>query len=471
MPEPGSPRRAVDLYVALVFLLGTLAFTGAFLLGAPRNTFDLLVIVAMTALAETLSVELNRGGRVSLGATGIVVGAIHCGPAGAAIVVSILCLVGWAQYGAGDRRKLFFNFGQHNLAAFAGAGTLYLIDPLPTPSGWYLAYGAGIGLVDLLISTMLVAVAVALSTGRRVTESMRAFVWVVPHYVGLAIVGGGMAIAFAELGPFVTMLMGVPLVLTRYSMQQVVDRTREHLNSVERSNRELNSAYVQIRQMSEEIQQAYTGTLESLVTALDVRDQETRGHSVRVASHSLELAQLIGIRDPEELATIYRGALMHDVGKIGVPDGVLLKPGQLTEDEWKLMRKHPALGYRILAQVPYLRPTARIVLAHHERWDGKGYPRGIAGEAIPIGARIFAICDTYDAILSDRPYRAGQSPQAALEEILRCAGTQFDPRLVEAFEALFPRWAEEDPRKTPRPLYLPDWRQHDDEVRRNLAAG
>jgi HD-GYP domain-containing protein (c-di-GMP phosphodiesterase class II) len=183
-----------------------------------------------------------------------------------------------------------------------------------------------------------------------------------------------------------------------------------------------------------------------------------------VASHSIEIAQLIGIRGPDDLATIYRGALMHDVGKIGVPDGVLLKPGQLTEDEWKVMRKHPALGYRILAQVPYLRPTAKIVLAHHERWDGNGYPRGIAAEAIPIGARIFAICDTYDAILSDRPYRAGQSPDAALQEILRCAGTQFDPKLVEAFEALFPRWAEEDPKKTPRPLFLPQWQQHDNDL-------
>jgi HD-GYP domain-containing protein (c-di-GMP phosphodiesterase class II) len=216
--------------------------------------------------------------------------------------------------------------------------------------------------------------------------------------------------------------------------------------------------------MSRELQQAYTGTLESLVTALDVRDQETRGHSVRVASHSLEMAQLIGISGEDELATIYRGALMHDVGKIGVPDGVLLKPGRLTEDEWKLMRKHPALGYRILAQVPYLRPTARIVLAHHERWDGGGYPRGTRGEDIPLGARIFAICDTYDAILSDRPYRAGQSPDVALQEILRCAGSQFDPKLVEAFEALFPRWAEEDHQTKPRPLYLPAWQQHDDDL-------
>ena len=117
------------------------------------------------------------------------------------------------------------------------------------------------------------------------------------------------------------------------------------------------------------------------------------------------------------------------------------------------------MGYKILAQVPYLRPAAKIVLAHHERWDGDGYPRRLKGEDIPLGARIFALCDSYDAIISDRPYRAGQSPDAALQEILRCAGTQFDPKIVEAFEAAFPQWRTEGSSASQRPLYLPAWRR------------
>jgi HD-GYP domain-containing protein (c-di-GMP phosphodiesterase class II) len=211
--------------------------------------------------------------------------------------------------------------------------------------------------------------------------------------------------------------------------------------------------------MSNELRDAYTGTLESLVTALDVRDQETKGHSVRVAMHSLDIAKVLGIQDEQELACIYRGALMHDVGKIGVPDAILLKPSQLTDDEWEFMRRHSAMGYRILAQVPYLRPAAKIVLAHHERWDGDGYPRRLKGENIPLGARIFALADTYDAIISDRPYRDGQSPDAALVEILRCAGTQFDPKVIEAFEAAFPRWRAEEPGAATKPLYLPSWQK------------
>jgi len=218
--------------------------------------------------------------------------------------------------------------------------------------------------------------------------------------------------------------------------------------------------------MSQQLHDAYTGTLESLVAALDMRDQETRGHSGRVASHSLEMARMLGIEDDEELTMIYRGALMHDVGKIGVPDAILRKPGALTDEEWVFMRKHPAMGYRILAQVPYLRPAARVVLAHHERWDGAGYPRKLKGEAIPFGARIFALADTYDAMISDRPYRRGKAPDEALQEILRCAGTQFDPKVVEAFEALFPGWQDEKTGNSASPLYLPAWRDQGDVMER-----
>jgi response regulator RpfG family c-di-GMP phosphodiesterase len=191
----------------------------------------------------------------------------------------------------------------------------------------------------------------------------------------------------------------------------------------------------------------------ALAAAIDAKDAYTAGHSREVTRVSLELGRLMNYSD-EKLRVLRIAAEMHDVGKIGVPDAILLKPAALTEEEWTFMRRHPALGYRILAQVPYLRPAARIVLAHHERWDGGGYPRRLKAEDIPLGARIFALCDSYDAIISDRPYRKGQSPDAAFAEILRCAGEQFDPKVVEAFEALFPKWREETHGANP-PLYLP----------------
>lgn len=173
---------------------------------------------------------------------------------------------------------------------------------------------------------------------------------------------------------------------------------------------------------------------EALAAALDLREHETGLHSKRVACHTLVLA----LRQSTEVAflqQIYWGALLHDIGKIGVPDAVLLKQGALTDDEWRQMRTHPDKGYEILAPVPGMAEAARIVRAHEERYDGSGYPQGLRGEAIPLGARLFAVIDTLDAITSDRPYRPAQSFDAAAAEILAAAGTQFDPRAVELFVA------------------------------------
>src|SRR3954467_14373013 len=182
----------------------------------------------------------------------------------------------------------------------------------------------------------------------------------------------------------------------------------------------------------ERVAESYSNTLAALVHALDAREHETSDHSQRVVRYTLAVAQRMGI--PEStLEVIGRGALLHDIGKIGVPDSILLKPGPLTPAEWVEMRRHPEVGFRILQSIEFLRPAAEIVLAHQERWDGGGYPRKLRGEALPLGARIFAIADTLDAMTSDRPYRKAATFAQARLEIARCAGTQFDPRCVAAF--------------------------------------
>jgi putative nucleotidyltransferase with HDIG domain len=180
------------------------------------------------------------------------------------------------------------------------------------------------------------------------------------------------------------------------------------------------------------IAKAYSSTLAALVHALDAREHETSDHSQRVVRYTLAIATRMGVSEPQ-LEEIGRGALLHDIGKIGVPDSILLKPGPLTHAEWVEMRRHPEVGYHILENIEFLRPAAEIVLAHQERWDGGGYPRRLRGEAIPLGARIFAIADALDAMTSDRPYRKAATFAQARQEISRCAGTQFDPRCVEAF--------------------------------------
>lgn len=174
-----------------------------------------------------------------------------------------------------------------------------------------------------------------------------------------------------------------------------------------------------------------------IVRALALRDYETEAHCHRVAALSHLLARSLGVTGAA-LLDAELGALLHDMGKIGVRDAILLKPGKLTEEEWAEMRRHPELGAQLLADMPLLRGAVDVVLNHHERWEGGGYPRNLKGDAIPLAARIFQIADTYDAIVSDRPYRKGQSPEAARAEIAKWSGIQYDPDVVRAFQSIDP---------------------------------
>ncbi len=199
------------------------------------------------------------------------------------------------------------------------------------------------------------------------------------------------------------------------------DRTHEVMDAMSR-----------IRGLNEDLRSAYDNTLSALMIALDYRDNETQGHSLRVVSYAERLARELGFGDPE-LTDIRRGAMLHDVGKIGIPDSILRKPAKLTDGEWEFMRRHPELGFEMLRDIPFLRVPAEIVLCHQERYDGTGYPRQLRGDTIPIGARIFAIADTFDAMTSDRPYRRALSYERTRQELIDYSGAQFDPLIVEAF--------------------------------------
>jgi response regulator RpfG family c-di-GMP phosphodiesterase len=207
-------------------------------------------------------------------------------------------------------------------------------------------------------------------------------------------------------------------------------RENERLTQeVQRQNGQLREINLRLEEMVRARTQAL---LEGLIAALDYRDAETQWHSRRVSLYARRLAQQLGIQEPE-LLVIEHGALLHDIGKIGVRDRVLLKPGSLTSEEWVEMKRHPELGWALLQRVDYLRPASAIVLQHPEKWDGSGYPSGLKGPDIVIGARIFHVVDTLDAITSDRPYRKSRPFEDARQEIVRCSATQFDPAVVEAF--------------------------------------
>jgi putative nucleotidyltransferase with HDIG domain len=188
----------------------------------------------------------------------------------------------------------------------------------------------------------------------------------------------------------------------------------------------------QLRQTMQDLERSYDITLEALGDALDLKDAETEGHSKRVTAFTIAMARALGLAQ-DKIRVIARGAFLHDIGKMAIPDSILRKPGALTQEEIALMQEHCYRGYQMLRKIPFLTEAAEIVYAHQERWDGTGYPRGLKGNDIPLGARLFGIADTLDAIMSDRPYRAAQPFSAAREEIVRWSGRQFDPEVVKVF--------------------------------------
>src|SRR3954470_4766186 len=191
----------------------------------------------------------------------------------------------------------------------------------------------------------------------------------------------------------------------------------------------------QLRQTMADLERSYDITLEALGDALDLKDAETEGHSKRVTAFTIAMARAMGLA-PEKIRIIARGAFLHDIGKMAIPDAILRKPGPLTRDETAIMQEHALRGYQMLRKIPFLSEASEIVYSHQEKFDGTGYPRGLKGEEIPLGARIFSVADTLDAITSDRPYRPAQTFAAARIEITKFAGTQFDPKVVEVFVAM-----------------------------------
>jgi putative nucleotidyltransferase with HDIG domain len=187
-----------------------------------------------------------------------------------------------------------------------------------------------------------------------------------------------------------------------------------------------------LRKALSDLERSYDITLEALGDALDLKDAETEGHSKRVTAFTIAIARQLDLPQ-ERVRIIARGAFLHDVGKMAIPDAILRKPGRLSPEEQEIMRQHAALGYQLLRNIPFLQEAAEIVYSHQERYDGSGYPRGLKGDQIPLGARIFAIADTFDAMTSDRPYRAAQSISSGRREIERHAGKQFDPEIVKVF--------------------------------------
>ena len=427
--EPAPPAvvytRALLVYVGALVILGSAIAVPT--LHAPGDVGGFaFMTVAVLVLAST-SVRLVTGRNTIFSASSFAqLGlALVFGPSG--------CLAGaLAEEAAVAVRfriggfRVLFNVAVIFLSNVAAWAIYSEVMRLPGPATLKLA-AAGVfsGGAHYIVNNSCVAAVVSISTGRALLPVLRAAL----RMLGFNVLYGYAAVGFAsfheQVGTQAFFYGMAPIAAFQAFLVVHARAQREH-----EKVRAQHVARIEEAQVS--LERSYSETLVALTSALDARDRETEGHSRRVVEYTRIIAVRLGVGE-HDLGLISRGALLHDIGKIGVPDAILHKPGPLTEEEWEVMRRHPRIGEQMVAGVEHLAEARTIILHHHERWDGGGYPFGLRGREITLGARIFAVADTVDAITQDRPYRAARSFDQAREEILRNRGLQFDPDVVDAF--------------------------------------
>jgi len=444
-PQERLPRVAL-IYILATFGLGiaSVVFFGPRLETGDLAGFALLAVLAVAAGRTRIPIYGDTA--VSIGMVGDFAIAFLYGPAGAAIVSPFAAVA--TDIGGGAWYKRVFNVGSVVVVNVAVAALIHALlgltgEGLPI-EGWLVPIALVAIAAYYLMNISMVTLAVSLATRTPITSVFREkFEWLIPHYVAFGLLGLALAVAYDGLGYAGLFAFVAPPLMMRFAIKQYIDKTAENVEELNKRNRELQKANRDILQMADQLRETYDGTLEALVSALDARDRETKGHSLRVAKYMMEIAYHMGIAPgTDEWVDMQRGGLLHDIGKIGVSDSILHKPGPLTEDEWVDMRRHPKIGHDMIREISFLSGAATIVLAHHERFDGKGYPNGLKSDEIPLGSRIFVLADTFDAMTSDRPYRKALSDEVAREEIIRCSGSQFDPRCVQAFLLAWDRIVE-----------------------------
>ena len=415
---------------------------------APRldGNLEVLALLLIFALgAEFVPINIYGDTQVTPGFVFTTAIMILFGIPGAVVAAPLVAILA-TKLRHYDRVRMVHGPGLMTIVAATGAAVYGLIAPInPESPHWEMVPAVlAATAVSFGANLLLVCTEYVLRRRQSISDFWWKHAWLAPNYFALHLVGLALLAAYLALGITGILAFVAPALMIRLSMKQYVDKTKENVAKLEMQNDALRTANIEIRRVSEELRTSYDGTLEALVNALDARDQETKGHSIRVSRYMMDIAREMGVVDgTQEWVDMQRGSLLHDVGKIGVSDTILLKPGKLTDDEWGLMRKHPEIGYNMLRQVKFLQGPAEIILAHHERWDGGGYPKGLHEDEILLGARIFTVVDTFDSMTSDRPYRKALSTLEAMNEIMRCSGSQFDPLVVEAFLDIYETWVRE----------------------------
>jgi hypothetical protein len=391
--------------------------------------FALLLVLA--AATQRVPVFLFRSSAVSVSFAATIAAYVLYGP-GAAVVTNLVCAAVNAFTPRKPFQKIAFNFGSLALSAFVAAETYQFVGGATPPAdlAHTIVAVAASGLVYYALGSGFTAAVISLSTGAAFASVWREnYAWMFVNFVATAVNGASLAIAYQSLGFFGAVTFVLPLGVAWYSFKLYMARSEE----TRRHNEELVSVNEKLKAANESLERSQLSVVEALVETLEAKDACV-GRTASTVSRAVALARRLGIAE-DEVEAVRLGALIHDVGKIAIPEQILRKAGPLTKSEWELVKQHPTIGAQLIVNVPALSPARAIVLAHHERYDGSGYPRGLRGSEIPIAAQIVAVVDAYAAMTASRPYRGTMNEDEALDELRRSAGSQFNPAVVQAFVA------------------------------------
>ena len=420
-------------FVAAVCLGGIAAGVAGLVLGREADLTGLLGIIVFVTVGQALAVE-SSSGSISVSVVGTLAGVALCGPRAVLPLALAVALVEWSA-----RRDawfhVLFNIGALTLAGSAAAA-LFALEPGGPREDPLVTAGLGLlaGGLYFLVNTGLLSVAMALEGHDSVRDVWNErFAWLLPHYVAFGAIGAAIAVAYDAIGLYALAVFVLPLLLARKTMATYLGHTERSARKLRDAAETIRSQNVSLELANRLLRERSTAAMESLSATVDARDAYTAGHSRRVQRLALLIGEELGL-SRAELDVLGYAALFHDIGKLAVPDSVLLKPAGLSGDEWNVMRRHADEGARIIDRLGFLQDAVPAIRHHHERFDGSGYPDGLAGEDIPLGARIIHVADALDSMLTTRIYRAARPAEEALDELRRATNSQFCPRCIAALE-------------------------------------
>jgi diguanylate cyclase (GGDEF)-like protein/putative nucleotidyltransferase with HDIG domain len=442
--------KRLGMLVGLVSFFGVAAGVLGILFGSSTDIIGLLAVIALVGVGEALALELDDGS-ISVSAVGVLAGAALFGPRAGLALALTTAVVQWSALRPAIHHVLF-NIGALSLSSLTAAAVFSLGSP--GSFGELVTVGAGLaaGAAYFAVNTGLVSLALAFEGRERWWRVWHErFLWLAPHYVVYGFIGGVIAIAYHAAGLYALAVFAVPLLLMRKTQEAYLSHTRRSAEKLRQAAETIHTQNVSLEQANRLLKERSTAAMESLSATVDARDAYTAGHSRRVQQLALAIGRELNLSNIE-LDLLGHAALFHDIGKLAIPDSILLKPASLTDGEWALMQKHADEGARIIDRLGFLGDAVPAIRHHHERFDGMGYPDRLRGEEIPLGARIIHVADALDSMLTTRIYRAARPLEESLEELRAAAGTQFCPRCVSALERILPLGEVETGAPSRRPL-------------------